>query len=320
MNMKRRSDLILGGLLILIGVITLGQINNWFSIDFDQISKLWPILIILAGVVVLIDQNKNVFNATSVLLIMLAIPFGIYNCTNTTVDNIKDSFGIEDGYQGTYDEEIQGKLDNQTYRVEKNEGINKVHLNIKGGAASFVLVEPVEKEMFLADTKRIGDGRFSLKEQVDGSEHTIDFEMKGQTVIKKSPTSKSPIINFSLNKEPVWDISFDVGASDVRYDLSNYKLEKLKIETGASNLNIKVGNKHPETKIILKSGVANIKVDVPETSGCEIRLDGALSSKSFSGFDKIETGLYRTPNYSDSVHKILIDADTGLSNIVVKRY
>lgn len=318
--MKRRSDLILGGLLILIGIITLGQINNWFTIDFDQISKLWPILIILAGAVVLIDQNKNVFNATSVLLILLAIPFGIYNCTNTTVDNIKDSLGIEDGYQRTYDDDIQDKLDNQTYRVEKKEGVNKVNLNIKGGAASFVLADPIEDEMFLADTKRIGDGRFSLKEEFDGTEQTIDFQMKGQTVIKKSSNSKSPIINFSLNQKPVWDISIDVGASDVRYDLSEYKLEKIKIETGASNLNIKVGDKHPETKVVLRSGVANIKVDVPETSGCEIRLDGALSSKSFSGFDKIETGLYRTPNYSDSKHKILIDADTGLSNIVVKRY
>jgi hypothetical protein len=85
-------------------------------------------------------------------------------------------------------------------------------------------------------------------------------------------------------------------------------------------MDIKIGNLLPITDVIVKSGVAEVKIKIPEGSGCIIKTKTGLSAKDFSGFDKISDGVYQTSNYKTSTHKIFINLDGGLSNFEVKRY
>lgn len=324
--MKKKSDLLLGVILIVIGGIALGLVNKWFHFDFEYLAKLWPFLIILAGVAVLIDPKKNVFNAASVLLIALAIPFGIYNCTSDTVENFKGNFSDEDfNFNFNDDDEIESfkadssMIDNQTYKIPNKDKVEFANLKISGGALIFEIENNTTDGLFFADTKLAPKSSFKMEESFDGHTQNIDFKVKKTKVKLDKELGKGQKVVFGLNSAPIWDITTEVGASDIQFDLRKFKVETLKVETGASNLNIKMGDLIDLSKIKLESGVANINIEIPESSGCELQIDGALNSHNFIGFTKIKNGLYRTEGFDQAAKKIYIETDSGLSNISVKR-
>ncbi|MNQ91846.1 hypothetical protein D3C85_1072450 [compost metagenome] len=111
-----------------------------------------------------------------------------------------------------------------------------------------------------------------------------------------------------------------MGAGEVDFDFSEYKVRTFNFDGGAAALDIKVGDLLPITDVNVKTGVADVKINVPNASGCRIKTKTGLSAKDFNGFTKLKDGVYETPNYSTSTKKIFINLDGGLSNFEVKRY
>jgi hypothetical protein len=79
-------------------------------------------------------------------------------------------------------------------------------------------------------------------------------------------------------------------------------------------------NVENDAEIEIDAGVASIDVDIPESVGCEFRIDGALNSKDLDNFEKISDGLYRTSNYNSAKKKIKISYEGGLSKLEINRY
>jgi hypothetical protein len=48
-------------------------------------------------------------------------------------------------------------------------------------------------------------------------------------------------------------------------------------------------------------------------------MENGLASKQFVGFEKVESGLYRTENFSQASRKIFIDVEAGVSRVRVTR-
>lgn len=327
--MKNTNNIFLGAILILLGGLALGLVNNWFSFDISmrEIARFWPVLIILAGVAVMLDSRRSMLNSTSVLLVALAIPFGIYNCTSNTFKKVEDRFSekgfdfdvdiSDDDSTFTYEE---GATTHQTYKVDKNEGVKTAELNIGGGAAQFLLEEASSDQLFAADTRLAGVSDFTLREETSGSHQKVSFKMKSQKKVRLNDKGLSRKVTLKLNTEPVWNIDMEIGAGDLKYDLTPYKVEKINLETGASNIDLKMGDLVNESTVKIESGVANIHIEVPEGVGCEIKMDGALNAKNFTGFTKINSRLYRTEGFDSAAKKIYIDTDSGMSNFTVRRY
>jgi hypothetical protein len=66
--------------------------------------------------------------------------------------------------------------------------------------------------------------------------------------------------------------------------------------------------------------VANVEIEVPESSGCRIVVDSGLSSKDFIGFIKQSDGTYETSNYDTAANRINISLKGGLSSFEVSKY
>lgn len=326
--MKNANNLILGGILILLGGALLGMVNHWFTFDVSmrQIAKFWPLLIILAGLAVMMDSKRSVMNSTSVLLVALAIPFGIYNCTSSTFSKVEEKWSdgnIEFEANISEDDEpaSNDSLNHSNYIIEKSDAIKRAELIIEGGAAQFLLKPAVSGQLFSADTKNGGkNSNYSVREETSGDNQKVTFKMKGKKNIKWNDKDHDRKITFHLNEEPIWKIKMGIGAGDVQYDLSSFKVDEIALETGASNINLKMGSLVDDAEVKIESGVANIEIAIPEAVGCEIKMDGALNAKDFEGFIKVKSGLYQTPGYDSASKKIRIDMDSGMSNFVVKRY
>jgi hypothetical protein len=104
------------------------------------------------------------------------------------------------------------------------------------------------------------------------------------------------------------------------FDLTQFKTRDITVDMGAASIKMKLGSLNPETNLSVDAGASDINIFVPKESGCKIITDGALSSKHFDEFKKIDSDNYVTENFEEVANKIYIDIECGVSSISVERY
>jgi hypothetical protein len=115
-----------------------------------------------------------------------------------------------------------------------------------------------------------------------------------------------------LNNKIVYDLSVKTGAIDIDCNLSDFKVEKLYIESGASNINLVLPQYN--SKIIIDTGVSNINIDIPNNVGAIVNIDSGIAVKDLDDFIK-RNGTYISQNYNESKFKTEIEINCGISNI-----
>lgn len=333
--MERKSNIFWGAILIVLGFLFLGTNLDWFELNwsFRKIAQFWPIMLILAGVAAFFSHKKSIYNATSALLIAFAIPLGIFTCVDDGVREVKDeiSDGInididdfdddDDNYSSNSDTTV-GDRNKQYFAVEMTPEVKEATLKLGGGAAEFDLEESPNR-LFEATTLLSFKTGYTLEEETNAGSKVINFSMKDKKGKDFNFGDDNKIDNdvlLKLSTAPVWNIDMGIGAGELDFDFTNYKIKKLDIETGAASIDIKLGDKQDKVDVDIESGVASVKIKVPESVGCEIKMDGALNAKDFDNFEKIKDGLWQTKGFDKATKKIYLNVDSGLSSLKVDRY
>lgn len=348
--MKNSRGIVWGGLLVIFGMIWLLRSMNLLHIDWDLVLPYWPVLLILAGAILMAAGRERGPSGIVALLITLAVFGGVVNKTHQAIDNRGDNwhFGWDDdddndreyGYHHDDDNDGEDNEDsdderdedyrkdswkegdrpvNGSYNYEMADFIQKASFNLEGGAGSFSLNGNTAK-LFEASTKSTMVG-FRSNTAVNKLNNTATVTLKmedGNVKIKNGEISNQAKIQ--LNEKPIWTVDLGIGAGKGDFDFSNYKVEKLKVSTGVADMDIRMGDKLPMSVVEIEAGVASITLEVPESVGCEMRMDGALNAKNMEGLTKISNGLYRTSNFDSSAKKVVVHYEGGLTSINLKRY
>jgi hypothetical protein len=99
-----------------------------------------------------------------------------------------------------------------------------------------------------------------------------------------------------------------------------FKIRKLDIDGGASSIDLRLGTLQAESKIKINSGASSINIKVPREFACEVNTSTVLSSKDLAGFNKVGNGTYVTPDFSEKSKNIIIDVEAAVSSLNVERY
>jgi len=75
---------------------------------------------------------------------------------------------------------------------------------------------------------------------------------------------------------------------------------------------MKLGKLHPETKVSVDAGASDINILFQKNQDVKIVTDGALSSKHFDEFKKIDSDNYQTENFSEAANKVYINIECGV--------
>ncbi len=298
--------------LFLVTLGTLILIDNFsiVNLNLSGLWKLWPMALILWGISLIINNDFLKSFIAAVVAILLAI--AIYGAGQSFLNIFDKNIGFEfaNGEKNFYND--------TTHFVEPlDKKIKIVDLMIDVGVGSFDIVEPTTD---LITVTASGTKDNYIFNRTDSENSTlIELKMK-KTKFKLRKGSLKNKIEIGLNSEPVWNMNFDLGAASIDFDLSHYKVSTMKLDMGAASLNLKIGDKYPETIIDIDAGASSIDIEIPDSSGCEIYTDVTLSSKNFSGFKKIKKDLYRTENFERAKNKIFIRIDAGVSSFDVRRY
>ena len=290
------------------GLVLLGNITD-LNFTWNSAWKFWPMVLILIGVSILVKNEigKGIVAGLAALVLALTL----YASISATTNLIDNDFEINLG------DEV-AVFDTTYFSQEYSDSIKTASLNFSGGAGGFKMLTPTDK---LLDFRTEGvRENFNLERNDLDSHSDINFEMKSNHSIKLGKNNYKNNVELSLNSNPEWDLNFDVGAASLDLDLTQYKVNKLDIDMGAAALNVKFGNLADVTRFKLDAGASDIDILIPDSVGCEIKSDAALSSKNYEGFSKVSKDLYRSENFDKFSKKIYIDIDCGVSSIDVKTY
>ena len=123
----------------------------------------------------------------------------------------------------------------------------------------------------------------------------------------------------ALNNAVPLTMIVKTGASDVRLDLTDLQVTRLKLESGANATRVIAPARAGYTEIRGSSGAASLNIEIPEGVAARIRTSGALASVSVDRerFPKIE-GEYRSPDYETAANKVDLKLEIGVGSISVR--
>ena len=320
MNSK---NLFSGGILILLGVLFLGKELNWFNVNWHEIFRLWPLLLIYLGLVAVLGKSSQTSTVVTIVLLCIAIPTVIVRSCSNKVENAIGSRNFDfnnsddDDDNNDNDGDTSFKGTNQKLSEPMNVNIKSAILEFKGGAAEFNIKE-TSAELAEADAT-LNFGNISLKKTGNADSPKVEFSLKGKTNKVDLGDNNHNKVNLKLNSNVIWDMNFEFGAGKADFDLSAYKIKNLSIKTGLTETDVKVGDKVDNLDVKVESGLTDIEFQVPTTAGCRIDIDGGLNDKDFNGFIQ-KDGHWETPDYDKAIKKITIKFEGGLQSLKVRRY
>jgi hypothetical protein len=300
-----------GALFICLGILIL--LNNFYYLNFgwSDLWKFWPVVLVFWGLAIIIKNVlfKGILAAGSGII----LAFVIFATFKASTDIITNNFDWDSkDFNISIDESDNYHKYTETY----DPSIKEAKFYFESGAGAFI-IRDTTPDLFSSKTNGI-DYDFTVHKDSENKEASITLSTQ-ETHLRFRHGKLRNKVEISLNENPVWALDLKFGAASGDFDLHKYKIRKVDISMGAASLKLKLGDNITESNVNIEGGASSIEVYVPENAGCDIHTHIALSSKSFSGFNKIGDDHYQTPNFSNAKNRIYLSVSTGVSSIKVIR-
>lgn len=314
----KNKRLFWGIILLFIGVIALLASLGVFEFSWLTARKLWPILLIIIGVMIL-PTNDTI--KAIIFLVTLAIGCLLYHYEAKKEHSFLDLFSAVDiGRPKT-------AIDKNTY---------KYACSAWGG---LICKRSPDKMPFESGNTRLevqmGSGSLSicgicddLAEATQGgnnlnitSTRSNDNNILTVSTLKRTPQLMRGFekpVNIKLNEKPVWDFDISTGAASVDIDLSRHKAERIDIATTTGNIKVKIGKYDFDSELSITSGVSKISITIPKDINCTIDCASALAYKDFDRFIETEENHWQLASNNETNHNLRIRIDAGAGIVVVR--
>ncbi|WP_257666214.1 LiaI-LiaF-like domain-containing protein [Parapedobacter tibetensis] len=308
-----------GLILLFVGGILLLDNLNVINFYWRSVLSMWPVILIVIGVNLLVPK-RGIGSAVSIIVTIVALAFLAYRGTFPPRSNwwvFNKSWDMDMDRKPAGEPKHMG-ASKGTFSHEYDSAVTTAHLNVKGGAIEYE-IEGVTDKLFSAEAGST-IGSHELKTIITDAKADLTFSMKGTKNGNWKGNVDENWAKISLNANPIWHITLDMGAGAAEFDLTEYKVASLNFNGGAASFEAKLGMPLQETIISAESGVASVEIEIPRAAACRIVVKSGLSSKDFPGFTKQGDGSYTTEGYENASNKFTINLQGGLSSFSVKRY
>ncbi len=297
----RTSRIFWGVLFVVVGLLFLLERAGWLGVDWESVLKFWPLVLVLWGIVMLVRSERTRWLGPAIGAVFVGVVI-------LAVINVS-WIGAPWNFRGEYHE--------QRFQVADDPAIDTAKLSFESGAGTFVFGDTTS-ELFTART-RCNQSAYWMASDRQGRTETVRMGRERKTMGSWFGRMQNRA-DVSLSPDPVWDVDVEAGAADLDLDMAAYRLARLKVNTGAATVRVKLGAREQEQKVSLHAGASSIRIQVPDSAGCRVTLSTSLSSRSMKGFTRDGSGHFQTENFGRSPHRIFIDISAGVSSIHVSRY
>lgn len=288
-----------GLLLILIGSLFLLDNFNVIDVAFGNVWRLWPLLLVAAGASMLSLRGwLGVSIATALgacmLFFVLAVALGWLHPDSRSTATTK-SVDIR----------------------QSSEQIRQASIMVSGGAGQIDIGSTNTVSLIKA---RLQSNFTQLSQQstVRGDTQYVSITLDSGDSWWRGNYKNDLFV--TLNESLPMSLKVDAGASSIQGDLSRVTLKRLELDSGASDIDLKIGAKSDTTGVQIDVGMSSVTLSVPKTSGVSLRIDSGMSSKDTSGLREVSKGYFESDNYSTATHKVDIRGNIGMSNLDLNYY
>ncbi len=288
-----------GVLIIALGILwllgNLGMLPNDF---WQDIWRLWPIIIVFWGISILFGnkQSAGVWLSVAIILIILAgvSIFGILYHQNYESDTISTIVS----------EDL--KLDAESGEIKFD--IGAVSLNLKSGSEEFVS----------GSVKTISG--INIQRSNVGSVQKLEISQLPNGALLWGKDKSSNLDLKVSNKLPL-DIYINAGATKINADLSESMIKKLEIDSGATSADVKIGNKINNIKINISCGASSFDIKIPNDFSLKVINRSGLSGNNLSSLNLIKNGdEWTSSDYDTNDKKIEVIFESGASSLNISKY
>lgn len=276
---RRDPSIVVPLVLIALGVAILLVNAGYLSgIRWSDVLQLWPLLLVLAGVDILVRPRS--FALAAVTEIAIIVVAAAYLTSSVTALPANTSFDVTVPRAGVSD-----------LNVTVNYGAGM--LTLAGGASDLLSVRSSHQDVT----------------------RTVDQSGPSAAIVLDA----NPGNAFTFGRDRRWDITLpsdvraeltlNLGAGDFDIDLSAVRVVRAAINSGASDLVIRLPRARGDVPMTISSGASSVQIIVP--SGVEYSIESTGVMHSINGAT-------RSPGYSAAADRLTIHLSAAMSSVTVK--
>ncbi|RZJ63346.1 MAG: hypothetical protein EOO47_28660, partial [Flavobacterium sp.] len=225
--------IIWGVVLLFVGGVLLLDNLNVIEFYWRNVWGFWPIFLIIAGVNLLLNRNgSQTGSIVSLGILIITLAFLFVRGQEKPQNRGWLGFWKDKNIEADVDWEHENIEDGKSEALKFAEAFNmadsakKTILNLSGGGTSFTLNETTDSLFEASVNKR--KGNFSLTKTTTDTTNTLTFKMNDRKYKgnKNNWTFNSGgnAVNVRLNTAPLWTLNLAMGAGELDFDLSKYKI------------------------------------------------------------------------------------------------
>lgn len=287
---------IAGLLLILAGlIIFLANIGYGSPVFAAQLSRFWPVLLILIGISFFWG---GVIPRLLGILLIIALSGGI---VFLALQNPFSSFHFSRGQR-----ETELVVERSRYA-----GVTSAEIAMKFGGG---------KIMLDSGTGQFAEGLFrgasGAVTSVKRHHNKVKIDIRPAVTSWFSHLNNMNNWEVHLSPELPWEISVEAGAAEGDLDFTGLDFQQLELKLDAGDFRFKFGNNGEYGKVKMQAGASNVRIQVDANSGVRIRLQGALSSNNLDelGWSRVDD-YYVSPAFDEALSRIDLDLKMGVGNL-----
>jgi hypothetical protein len=281
----------------------MGVVNRF---DWGLLYHLWPLFVILAGLN-LILKHTPFWWLTNILFFLGLI--ALFLLSSDIGYDYKFYYSSDGNGFGQYRSEQEMEDEIERLVVSLESGVGKLFFDSVKNTENLYEISSVYRDIPPVISYRTAGntGYLNISEDLDRNFKWINNRRRNDWEL-----NFTPLVPLAL--------TINTGAGSFHFNLQELMIDELKINSGASDLEINLGNQVKYVEI--KSGVMNLDLKIPENRAVRIIAKGVISNKNFDrkGLYRTNDNVYQTPDFEDAEQKLIIEISSPISNIEVDFY
>ena len=294
---KRHVNLVGPTLLIGIGAILL--LNNLGYLDWAlwDALRLWPILLIGAGLEVLLGR-QSVWGSLVAAVILIGLIVGGIWLADT--DGLRPARGelIDISYE-------RGDADAAVISLEPTVG------EIAIGAL-------VDSTDLIEGTIQIVNDEELHRTVSEGDPMEIALTTQGSRRHGFFGVYQGATWQLGINSDVELDLEVDIGVGDVTLDLSDLTIDNARLDFGVGRADATLPQEDG-AEVMVDGGIGAVTIRVPEGVGARIRLDSGLVGRTLPTGYTHDGDTYTSPNYNRADIQVDVTVGLGIGSIRVQQ-
>lgn len=289
-----------GLLFVLVGTLFLLNNIGYISVNFDNVLRMWPLLLIAIGVSLFTFRGLVPKMVGVLMMVVLLGVAGLAAAGYIQPSQIQSEIETKEASVAMEGDEAEAA------RISIETGAGK--LKVDSDDIDSLVQSRLESSFAnLQQSSITRDGVQEVKISTEGSTSWFGNNVTNDLFV-------------TLNRARALELDVDFGVADAHLDLTDTLLRKLTLDIGASKAEVRLGGREEEIEVEVDAGMSSIVFEIPNDSGVRVQVEAGLSNRDVGGLREVSDGAFESEGFDKAERKVIITGDIGMANLEIERY